>query len=114
MSLGAKLKELREEKGTTKNQVAAAIGVSRYMIIRLERDQFQRATSEVVAKLADYFGVSVDELLGELPNDLAPDVESMLRRAERWTRGIASCLTVSSGSWSKCGLRAVTSASVTD
>ena len=83
MSLGAKLKELREEKGTTQNQVAAAIGVSRYMIIRLERDQFRRATSEVVAKLADYYGVSVEELRGELPNNPAPDVESMLRRAER-------------------------------
>ena len=41
MSLGAKLKELREEKGTTENLVAVATGVFRFMIIRLERDQFQ-------------------------------------------------------------------------
>ena len=83
MRLGAKLKELRERKGATQTQVAAAIGVSRYMIIRLERGHFKRSTSTVVARLADYFGVSVEEMLGEVPDDPAPDVESMLRHIGR-------------------------------
>ena len=83
MRLGAKLRELRERRGETQREVADAIGVSRYMIIRLERGQFKRATSSVVAKLADYYGVSVEEMLGEPPDDPVPDVESMLRRAGR-------------------------------
>ena len=37
----------------------------------------------VVSKLADHFGVSVEEMLGESPDHLVPDVESMLRRAGR-------------------------------
>ncbi len=81
--LGAKLRELREGRGETQREVGNAIGVSRYMIIRLERGQFKRATSTVVARLADHFGVSVEEILGESPDDLVPDVESMLRRAGR-------------------------------
>ena len=81
--LGAKLKELHERKGATQAQVAAIIGVSRYMICRLEKGRMKNSTSAVVARLADNFGVSVDEMLGELPDDLAPDVESMLRRAGR-------------------------------
>lgn len=83
MGLSAKLKELREAKGATQRQVAAAVGVSRFMIIRLENGQFKRPDSMVVTRLADHFGVSVEELLGELPDDLVPDVESMLRRAGR-------------------------------
>ena len=52
------------------------------MIIRLEGDQFKRSTSTtVIARLADHFGVSVEEILGELPDDHVPDLESMLRRA---------------------------------
>ena len=84
MRLGAKLRELRERRGETQREVADAVGVSRYMIIRLERDQFKRSTSTtVIARLADYFGVSVDEMLGVSPDDHVPDVESMLRRAAR-------------------------------
>ena len=55
----------------------------RYMFIRLERGQFKRATSTVFAKLADCHDVSVEEMLGESPDDLFPDVESMLRRVGR-------------------------------
>ena len=84
MPLGAKLRELRERRGETQREVADAVGVSRFMIIRLERDQFKRSTSTtVIARLADHFGVSIDEMLGELPDDRVPDVESMLRRAAR-------------------------------
>lgn len=83
MRLGAKLRELREGRGETQREVGEAVGVSRYMIIRLERGHFKRATSTVVAKLAHHFGVSVEEMLGESPDDLVPDVESMLRRAGR-------------------------------
>ena len=83
MPLGEKLRELREQRGVTQLEVAGAIGVSRFMIIRLERSQFKRATSTHVAKLADYFGVSVDELLGDTPDDPVPGVNRMSRRVGR-------------------------------
>ncbi len=77
------MRELRERRGETQREVGNAVGVSRCMIIRLERGHFKRATSTVVANLADHFAVSVEEILGESPDDLVADVESMLRRAGR-------------------------------
>lgn len=65
LRLGTKLRELRERRGETQRGVGEAIGFSRYMIWRQKKGRFKRATSTVVAKLADRFGDSVEEILGE-------------------------------------------------
>ena len=91
MRLGANLEELRERKGATRTQVAAAICVSEHMIWRLEKGRMKKSTSTVVAKPADCFGGSVEELLGEFRRTIL----SLMSRAccaalVAWTHGTAS------------------------
>ena len=57
------IKELRKEKNITQNQLAAAIGVSRSSVAMWETNNTQ-PDFDLIKKLADYFGVSIDYLLG--------------------------------------------------
>lgn len=61
--LGDNLKQLRKDKGLTQQEMANLFGISRgtyahYEINRREPD------AETLSKLADFFGVTVDDLLG--------------------------------------------------
>ena len=58
-----RLKELRLEKQLTQEQVALGIQTGQSNIGRWEREEVL-PTSEFVIKLADFFGVSTDYLLG--------------------------------------------------
>lgn len=57
------LRELRKSKGISQQLLANTIGVSRSTVAMWETDGSQ-PDNETLAKLADYFGVSVDFLLG--------------------------------------------------
>lgn len=61
-----RLKELRIKKGVLQSDVAAYIGVNNSTYAYYERGT-HNPTPETLCKLADYFGVSVDELLGRTP-----------------------------------------------
>ena len=61
------LKMLIEKKGTNKNQVAVATGISSGLIT--EYVQGKKTPSENLVKLADYFGVSTNYLLGRIEED---------------------------------------------
>ncbi len=61
-----KLKELRKSKSITQLDVATAIGVSPQVLSRYERGE-REPDYKTLCKLADFFGVSVDELLGRTP-----------------------------------------------
>lgn len=61
-----KLKELRKSKNITQLDVAAAIGVSPQVLSRYERGE-REPDYKTLCKLADFFGVTVDELLGRSP-----------------------------------------------
>lgn len=61
-----KLKELRKSKNITQLDVATAIGVSPQVLSRYERGE-REPDYKTLCKLADFFGVSVDELLGRTP-----------------------------------------------
>ena len=56
--------QLREEKGLRQEDIAKIIGVSRQAYCTYENDKRQ-AGYETLIKLADYFNVSVDYLLGK-------------------------------------------------
>lgn len=58
-----RLKELRKEKNLSQDEIANAIGTSQTNIGRWEKG-INEPTSSFVIKLADYFGVSIDYLLG--------------------------------------------------
>ena len=60
-----RLKELRKEKKTTLVVLAEYVGVSRSALSRYERGQAD-ANSETLKKLAEYFNVSVDYLVGKV------------------------------------------------
>ena len=60
------LKILRKNKGLTQTQVADAVELGRQAYAYYEKGE--RAPSpETLCKLADFFGVTVDELLGRTP-----------------------------------------------
>ena len=61
-----RLKILRKNKGLTQTQVADAVELGRQAYAYYEKGE--RAPSpETLCKLADFFGVTVDELLGRSP-----------------------------------------------
>ena len=59
-----RLKELRVREGITQEQLAEAIGVERSSIGKYEGKQAIVPSVDVLKSLADYFGVTVDFLLG--------------------------------------------------
>lgn len=58
-----RLKELREEKKLTQKEVADAVGGTQSNLAKWEKEKIQPA-ADMVIKLADFFGVSTDYLLG--------------------------------------------------
>ncbi len=63
-----RLKELRIAKGLTQSEVAKVIGYSSLSYARYEKGEREPDIS-TLCKLADYFEVSVDYLLGRGPKE---------------------------------------------
>ncbi len=62
-SFAIRVKELRNEKGITQKELAEAVQVNQSMITRWEKDECEPTASAII-KIADYFNVSADYLLG--------------------------------------------------
>ena len=60
---GERLKELREEKGITREQLAGTLNLSYWAISKYEQNE-RRPDQEILNKIADYFDCSADYLLG--------------------------------------------------
>lgn len=58
-----KLKQLRTEHNLTQSDIARAIGVSPATIGNYEQGTREPRNNEIWQKLADYFNISVDELM---------------------------------------------------
>ena len=63
MSIGLNIKKLREERGMTQEELAAAIDVSRSMIAQIERDS-RCPTLILGSRIADALGTGLGELAG--------------------------------------------------
>lgn len=63
MSFGSRLKELRENKGLTQGDLGKIVNLTKGNISKYENDTVE-ANNETLKKLADYFKVSIDYLLG--------------------------------------------------
>lgn len=61
---GERLKLLRKSRGITQEQLAEIIGVERSSIGKYEGKSKTIPSDDVKAKIADYFNVSTDYLLG--------------------------------------------------
>ncbi len=61
---GKHLASLRDEKGWTQQTLADRIGAARVTVSRLENGT-RRASVEFLSRLADAFGLSLDDLIKE-------------------------------------------------
>lgn len=61
MSLQTKILKLRKERKVTQSELADAVNVSRQTIISLENGKYN-ASLILAHKLAQYFGVNIEEL----------------------------------------------------
>ncbi len=75
MAIGAKLKELRIKNNKSLQEVADAVGASKAHIWDLEKGNSQNPSLELLTGLANYFRISVAELVGEDPNALNEEPE---------------------------------------
>ena len=66
MIITAGIKALRKRHGVTQQQLAAAIGVRQCAISSYERGT-RRPDILLLKRIADYFGVTVDELIADIP-----------------------------------------------
>ncbi len=64
MSFGKRLKELREEKKMTQEELGLLLKLSKSNISKYEAESLQPSI-EVLSFLADYFNVTLDYLLGK-------------------------------------------------
>lgn len=63
MFSGNRLKSLRETKGISQKELAESLNVSDVMVSMYEQDK-KKPSLDTIAKMSDYFNVTVDYLLG--------------------------------------------------
>lgn len=64
MTFGERLRELRKEKGITQQELSKVINISDRVIGYYEANARFPRDADILITLADYFGVSVDYLIG--------------------------------------------------
>jgi transcriptional regulator with XRE-family HTH domain len=62
-AVGTNLFNIRNQKGETQEQVAESVGISYVSLSRYETGQ-RMPKMNILAKLADHYGVTVDSLIG--------------------------------------------------
>ena len=81
MNIGNKIHELRERRGITQEQLSAALGVSPQAVSKCETSQCCPDIS-LMPEIADYFGVTTDELFGhDVKEDEPADAVGAVRKA---------------------------------
>ena len=78
-TFGKKLRECREEKNISQNELAKLIGAHHSIMGKYERDEV-RPSIDVVIKLADTLGTTVAYLLDEVENQQVLKDSAMLKR----------------------------------
>lgn len=62
--LAMNLKKLRKQKKLSQEKLARLVDISYNTISKIEAGKAKNPTFETLSKLADVFGVSIDELVG--------------------------------------------------
>ncbi len=76
-----RLKELRKERGLTQQELASILGVKQYIISNAENLN-HKVSYDLLIKMADYFGVTVDYLIGRTDIRTTIDNEIHLKEQE--------------------------------
>lgn len=77
---GARIKQLRNSRGLTQEQLAEQIGITRTYLLKIENGA-QVGPVEIAIELAAYFDVSLDFLLlgkGHLAKDRKQDLKKVI------------------------------------
>lgn len=75
MGFSKRLKELREKKGLSHEQLAEELGIPRSTITHYENSEERMPRNNRLNQIADYFGVSVDYLIGRANTEQFTDNE---------------------------------------
>lgn len=73
LTLGERLKDLRIERGCTLEELAAQTGLSKAALGKYETNESGEVSLFAVTKLANFYGVTTDYLLGLVENKNRPD-----------------------------------------
>ena len=93
LNLGEKLKELRKRDGRKQEDVANALGVTNQAVSRWENDG-SYPDMEMIPAIANYFGVTIDELFG-YENDREKIIDEIVERINymnRLNNGVDICM----------------------
>lgn len=108
MQFGEKLKQLRQERNLTQPDLADKLGIEQSWLSKLENDKCH-PSSELLDKISQVFGLSLDQLLHDLEPDFVrnhlaalPEVRGLLQQkkyqlvhnAKRWLLAAAMSMTV--------------------
>ena len=75
LTIQERLKDLREERGVTLEQLSAETGISRSALGKYEADDFKDISPFSMVELAKFYGVSTDYLLGLTEQKNHPNTE---------------------------------------
>lgn len=84
MSVGEIIKKLRIDRGETQEQLAAAIGIERSSVGKYEGKSQVMPSHDVLLRLAEHFGVSVDYLLEHTVHTAVPTTQEESRLLILW------------------------------
>lgn len=84
IELGKRMKELRQRDGRTQEDLARALGVTSQAVSRWEKG-ICYPDMELIPSLANYFGISIDELFG-YQNGRAEKIEALANRIDEMNR----------------------------
>ena len=88
IKLGERIKELRLRDGRTQDALASELGVTAQAVSRWEKE-ICYPDMEMIPSIANYFGVSIDELFGydnersKKVDNLAAEINDMIRQNNR-------------------------------
>ena len=68
MAIGSKIRELRTHKKVSLQELANAVDASKAHIWDIERGESKNPSLELLKRIADYFKVSIGDLVEENPN----------------------------------------------
>ena len=99
LDLGQKIRELRRRDGRTQEALAEALGVTSQAVSRWEANGGY-PDMEIIPSIANYFGISIDELFG-YHNDRESKIDAIIKRIDSFfikSRGddewVDECLTI--------------------
>lgn len=73
MSLGEKVKELREKKGMNQKELSKAADITQATISRIEKGKVNQLKSEALKRLANALGSTIDYLVDDKKDKLTPN-----------------------------------------